>query len=54
MWIFSQCEFRKRKFMSGFVFATMGTIISGRLPTGYVLLFPQTVVGAGYRKVRVM
>ena len=24
MWIFSRCEFRKRKFMSGFVFATPG------------------------------
>ena len=30
------------------------TVISGRLPAGNVLIFPQTVVGAGYRKVRVM
>ena len=30
------------------------TLISGRLPAGNVLIFPQTVVGAGYKKVRVM
>ena len=30
------------------------TVISGRLPAGNLLIFPQTVVGAGYRKVRVM
>ena len=30
------------------------TVISGRLPAGNVLIFPQTVVGAGYRKARVM
>ena len=30
------------------------TIISGRLPTGNLLIFPQTVVSAGYRKVQVM
>ena len=30
------------------------TVISGRLPAGNVSIFPQTVVGAGYRKVRVM
>ena len=29
-------------------------VISGRLSAGNVLIFPQTVVGAGYRKVRVM
>ena len=33
---------------------SMGTVISGQLPAGNVLIFPQTVVGAGYRKVRVM
>ena len=27
------------------------TVISGRLPAGNVLIFPQKVVGAGYRKV---
>ena len=30
------------------------TVISGRLPAGNVLIFLQTVAGAGYRKVRVM
>ena len=30
------------------------TVISRRLPAGNVLIFPQTLVGAGYRKVRVM
>ena len=30
------------------------TVISGRLPAGNVFIFPQTFVGAGYRKVRVM
>ena len=30
------------------------TVVSGRLPVGNVLIFPQTVVGAGYRKVWVM
>ena len=30
------------------------TIISGRLPAGNVLIFPQAVVGAGYRKVQVI
>ena len=30
------------------------TVISGRLPAGNALIFPHTVVGAGYRKVRVM
>ena len=34
--------------------ACLVTVISGRLPAGNVLIFPQTVVGAGYRKVRVM
>ena len=32
----------------------MITVISGRLPAGNVLIFLQTVAGAGYRKVRVM
>ena len=31
----------------------MSTVISGRLPVGNVLIFLQTVAGAGYRKVRV-
>ena len=35
-------------------FFNLNTVISGRLPAGNVLIFPQTVVGAGYRKVRVM
>ena len=30
------------------------TVISGQFPAGNVLIFPQTVVGAGYRKVWVM
>ena len=30
------------------------TVISGRLPAGNVLIFLQTVLGVGYRKVRVM
>ena len=30
------------------------TVISGRLPAGNVLIFPQTVVDAGYRKVWVI
>ena len=30
------------------------TVISGRLSAGNVLIFLQTVAGAGYRKVRVM
>ena len=30
------------------------TVISGRLPAGDVLIFPQTVVGVGYRQVQVM
>ena len=30
------------------------TVISGRLPDGNRLIFPQTVVDAGYRKVRVI
>ena len=30
------------------------TVISGRLPAGNVLIFLQTVAGAGYRKVQVM
>ena len=32
----------------------IATVISGQLPAGNVYIFPQTVVGAGYRKVRVI
>ena len=38
----------------GHMYRSILTVISGRLPAGNVLIFPQTVVGAGYRKVRVM
>ena len=36
------------------IFYISQSVISGRLPAGNVLIFPETVVGAGYRKVRVM
>ena len=39
---------------NGQIGATRTTVISGQLPAANVLIFPQAVVGAGYRKVRVM
>ena len=52
--ITEKCPTKKTVVKSFLIINVLLTVISGRLPVGNVLIFLQTVVGAGYRKVRVM
>ena len=51
---FDPCSDNSDAFHARNALISMDTVISGRLPAGNVLIFLQTVAGAGYRKVQLM